>query len=379
MRHGSLFSGYGGLDLAVNHVFGSTTAWVSDIDSGACKVLAHRFTEVPNLGDITAIDWDAVEPVDIMSGGSPCPDLSTAGRRAGMTEGTRSNLWVAMREGIARVRPRYVVWENVRGAYSATAASAMESDPGLLGDHPPGQPVLRALGRVVGDLASLGYMSRWVGLRASDVGAPHQRHRVFLLAHATSDPRGLSNRDGGDATADATSDGHRDTWASGVGGVAAATIRGDLASLAHTDQLGSHGRGTVGLEEGWRESTDRGATAADSDHQGLEGRPPELECPDQCPTGAGGLAVQWGDFEPAIRRWERVTGHPAPSPVDERGRLTARFPEWMMGLASGWITDVPDITRTEALRLAGNGVVPQQAVAALAYMLDIPYLKGHSA
>ena len=196
---GSLFSGFGGLDMAAEEVFGATTAWVSDIDPGACKVLAHRFPHAPNLGDITTINWADVAPVDIIVGGSPCQDLSTAGRRAGMTGGTRSNLWVQMREAIATIRPRFVIWENVRGAYSAAAASAMESDEGLLGDHPAGQPALRALGRVLGDLAELGYDARWRGLRAADVGACHGRFRVFVLAErrdAAADTEGDRRHEG---------------------------------------------------------------------------------------------------------------------------------------------------------------------------------------
>ena len=107
---GSLFSGYLGLDLGVRSVFpDAREAWVSDIDKGANKILAHRAPGVPNLGDITTVDWATVEPVDIITGGSPCQDLSHAGRRAGMTEGTRSNLWVAMREAIATIRPRGAV------------------------------------------------------------------------------------------------------------------------------------------------------------------------------------------------------------------------------------------------------------------------------
>ena len=82
-------------------MFGARTVWVSDIDKGACKVLAYRYPHAPNLGDITRIDWATVQPVDIFTGGSPCKDLSTAGRRAGMTDGTRSNLWVSMREAKA--------------------------------------------------------------------------------------------------------------------------------------------------------------------------------------------------------------------------------------------------------------------------------------
>jgi DNA (cytosine-5)-methyltransferase 1 len=69
VRIGSLCSGYGGLELGVQAVYGGTTAWVSDIDKGACKILAHRFPGVPNVGDMTAVDWAAVEPVDLICGG----------------------------------------------------------------------------------------------------------------------------------------------------------------------------------------------------------------------------------------------------------------------------------------------------------------------
>lgn len=319
MKHGSLFSGYGGLDLAVNAVFGTETAWVSDVDPGACKVLARRFPGVPNLGDVTRINWSDVEPVDVLSAGSPCQDLSTAGRRAGMTEGTRSNLWVQVREAVNVLRPRFVVWENVRGAYSASAASDLEQQPGRVGDEHTG-PVLRALGRVLGDMADRGYDAQWCGVRASDVGAPHQRFRVFLLAYPAS-----------------------------------------------------VGRDERRTEPEWQQGR-LGATrdpesVADTDHAGLERRPANPERAHKQPAGPGSVAVQWGDYEPAIRRWEAITS-PAPDPVDERGRLNPEFASWMMGLPPGWITDVPGVTRTEALRMAGNGVVPQQAISALTHMIN---------
>ena len=183
-RIGALFAGYGGLDMAVQDVFGGELAWYSEIDKGALKILGHRFPAVPNVGDVTTADWSQVEPVDILTGGSPCQDLSHAGKRQGMTEGTRSNLWVAMREAIAQLRPSTVIWENVRGAYSAEATSDLVTRPGLLDTvrHRRGEPVLRALGRVLGDLSDLGYDTSWHGLRAADVGAPHGRFRVFVVA-----------------------------------------------------------------------------------------------------------------------------------------------------------------------------------------------------
>ncbi len=188
-RIGSLCSGYGGLDLAVEQFFDAETVWFSEFDDAPSRILAQHWPGVPNLGDMTKVDWSAVEPVDIIAGGTPCQDLSGAGKRRGMTEGTRSNLWVQMREAIAIIRPAIVVWENVRGAYSACAESEIDSDlgrcprcadPASGADHAPN---LRALGRVLGDLDSIGFDAEWVGLRASDAGAPHERFRVFVIAY----------------------------------------------------------------------------------------------------------------------------------------------------------------------------------------------------
>lgn len=183
ITYGSLFSGYGGLDMGVQAALGAgRLAWMSDIEPGPQAILAHHYPEAPNLGDVTAIDWANVEPVDVLTGGSPCQDLSTAGQRAGMRPGTRSGLWESMFTAIKTIRPRLVVWENVRGALSADAFSLMESREGRVGDRPDG-PSLRALGRVLGDLASVGYDAQWVGIRASDVGAPHGRFRIFVAAY----------------------------------------------------------------------------------------------------------------------------------------------------------------------------------------------------
>lgn len=95
------------------------------------------------------------------------------------------------------------------------------------------------------------------------------------------------------------------------------------------------------------------------------------------------LTLDWGKFEPAIRRWEEITNMPAPAPTKPDGkdgnhRLSAEFTEWMMGLPAGWITD-PEIglTRNEQLKACGNGVVPQQAELALRVLLQDIELKGN--
>jgi DNA (cytosine-5)-methyltransferase 1 len=91
--------------MAVESVLDARTAWHAEIDPAACKVLAHRYPDVPNLGDVTGIDWAAVPPVDVICGGSPCQDVSHAGQRRGMRAGTRSGLWAAMCDAIDIIRP----------------------------------------------------------------------------------------------------------------------------------------------------------------------------------------------------------------------------------------------------------------------------------
>jgi DNA (cytosine-5)-methyltransferase 1 len=335
---------------------------------------------------MTAIDWANIEHADIISGGTPCQDLSNAGRRAGMTEGTRSNLWVQMREAIAIQNPAYVVWENVRGALSAKANSDLEHCPRCMGETGQRGPALRALGRVLGDLSDLGFDAEWRGVRASEVGACHQRYRVFVLAKNTNIARqaqgGRTRADAGgrSGTPIAAYGNGKGLEIGGPGGipsreeVSAATF-GDSASLADIYRLG--------FERGWA------AHAATADSQGF-GRP-EWRAE---PTGLVGRlgaasdsasaafptpAVEdyriWGNYAHSITRWEWATGRPAPRPTEPTGRnggerLSPRFTEWMMGLPDGWVTDPAiGITRNEQIKACGNGVVPQQAIAALRDML----------
>jgi DNA (cytosine-5)-methyltransferase 1 len=158
LRAGSLCTGYGGLDLAVAAVLGAALAWCAETDRHAAAVLAARFPAVPNLGDLTSVDWAAVPRVDLVTAGFPCQDISTAGRGAGIEKGTRSGLWTHIAEAVGQLRPGYVLVENV---------AALRA---------------RGLGRVLADLAALGYDTQWASLRASDVGAAHRRDRIFILA-----------------------------------------------------------------------------------------------------------------------------------------------------------------------------------------------------
>lgn len=191
-RIGSLFSGYGGLDLAVQSVYDAEHAWFCEFDDAPSKILAHHWPDVPNHRDVTTVDWSTVEPVDILTGGFPCQDVSVAGRRAGMTDGTRSGLWSHMAHAIDVLRPQLVVIENVGGLFSANATSVMESHPLCLGDGGTGSDtvLLRAIDAVLSTLSELGYDAEWTALRASDVGAAHGRLRVFITAHPAPDASG---------------------------------------------------------------------------------------------------------------------------------------------------------------------------------------------
>ena len=340
---GSLFSGYGGLDMAVEGAFGARTVWQAEWEDAPSKVLARHWPGVPNHRDVTAVDWSAVEPVDIITGGFPCQDVSLAGRRAGMTEGTRSNLWGAMRTAIETIRPTYVVAENVRGLLSARAESDsdMEPQPGLLGDRSGGH--LRALGRVLGDLADLGYDTQWCGLRASDVGAPHQRFRVFVLATRADVQDALRSRSGWWSTQPGPTGCDHAPLGPGARGGRAGGAPADAGGPA----VREHAGGSPAQEAG------AGCGDGPGDHRGER------------------ASTDWGPYAPAIHRWEQLRGPaPAPTELTVRGkhRLSPLFVEWMMGLPAGWVTDI-DISRNDQLKALGNGVLPQQAAAALRRML----------
>jgi DNA (cytosine-5)-methyltransferase 1 len=162
---GSLFSGIGGLDLGLERA-GMTVIWQSEYDPYASSVLADHWPDVPNLGDITTIDWTTVEPPDLICGGYPCQPFSLAGVRQG--EADPRHLWPHFADAVRHLRPRWALLENVPGHLSL------------------------GFGRVLGDLADLGYDTEWDCIPAAAVGAPHLRYRIFVVAH--SDAVGLDGR-----------------------------------------------------------------------------------------------------------------------------------------------------------------------------------------
>lgn len=158
---GSLCTGYGGLDDAALTVFGGgRIAWVADPDPHVAALLATRIPDAPNLGDIRHVDWRTVEPVDVLAAGFPCQDISAAGRRAGIKHATRSGLFYEVIRAVQTLHPARVVLENV---------AALRWRGG-------------GLDIVLAELHHAGYDCLWTSVRASDIGAPHRRERVFLLA-----------------------------------------------------------------------------------------------------------------------------------------------------------------------------------------------------
>ncbi|WP_406106337.1 DNA cytosine methyltransferase [Micromonospora globbae] len=158
-RIGSVCTGYGGLDMAVELVLGGRLIWYAETDRHARTVLTHHWPDVANLGDIRTVDWAQVEPVDILTAGFPCQDISNAGKRVGIT-GEHSSLWAHVARAVRDLRPPIVFVENVAAL------------------------LRRGFDRVESDLAAIGYDTSWTCLRASDVGAAHRRDRLFLLATA---------------------------------------------------------------------------------------------------------------------------------------------------------------------------------------------------
>lgn len=157
MTFGSLFAGIGGLDKGLEDA-GLQCSWQVEINPYCQKVLTAHWPTVPKHLDITTIKGSDLPYVDLIAGGFPCQDISVAGKGAGLS-GERSGLWYHMLRLIKEVCPKYVLIENV---------AALRR---------------RGLNEVLAGLAEAGFDAEWRDIRASDVGAPHQRERLFILAH----------------------------------------------------------------------------------------------------------------------------------------------------------------------------------------------------
>lgn len=363
MRYAELFTGCGGLSLGLEQA-GWRPAWFCEVDKHCRAVLAARWPDVPIVVDVRDVGRDAAaadatndgsvrsaaggmddavagrrplddaatayadiarlegaQPegrqdmsargarLDLLAGGFPCPDFSFAGRRAGM--GGERNLWPEFARCVRLFRPRRVLVENVPGLATAVGARAGES----------------ALGTVVADLAEAGYVGSWFRLRASDVGAPHRRERLFVVA---ADAGGDGRERSPEPHIGPLEPGQRPSRRGDVDGRAAASA--DAGSLRRGRRPHRKERADV-------------SNAAPTGRQQSE------------PSAENSAGVAWSVYEPAIRRWEHLT-RPAPRPTDARGRLEPEFTAWMLGFPQGW-TGVDGVSRTAQLRMLGNAVQVQ--------------------
>nr|WP_127891998.1 DNA cytosine methyltransferase [Streptomyces sp. S10(2018)] len=346
----ALCAGYGGLEEAIRAGIGGQVTAYAESDPFAAAVFAAHHPGVPNLGDITAVDWHRVRDLyapDVVGAGFPCRNISNAGRRDGIN-GKWSRVWKNVAEAVGVLRPRYVFLENV---------AALRS---------------RGLDTVAADLAALGYDLRWTCLRAGDaeVGAPHPRDRWFAVAHpAAEDP-------------------HRAAWCERRAAASAEAeggrARPDLGGRGRVPAPGPGGEPLGGGRGVALLSTPTAADARGTRNWTARRTPGKKFSPGKTLTDIAWLLPagfdngQWVasdgvNYRPAIRRWEAILGRPAPEPTElgARGnrRLTPAFVEWMMGLPEGWVTAVPGIPRKEQLKILGNGVVPHQAHHAYGLLL----------
>lgn len=163
MRYISLFSGVEAATLAWEPLGWEAVAF-AEIEPFPSAVLAHRWPDVPNLGDVTKVDWRKYRgAVDLVVGGSPCQAFSVAGKREGLLD-ARGQLMLEYVRAVAEIEPRWFIWENVPGALS--------QDRG------------RAFGTLLREMDELGYSCAWRVLDAQFFGVAQRRRRVFLVGCA---------------------------------------------------------------------------------------------------------------------------------------------------------------------------------------------------
>lgn len=191
MKLGSLFDGSGGFPLA-GELCGIEPVWASEIEPFPCRVTAQRFPRMKQLGDVTKINGAEVEKVDIITFGSPCQDLSIAGKQAGIHEGARSSLFFEavriikeMRNATTNEFPRFAVWENVPGAFSSNGGEDFRAVLEALCEISEGGGVSipkpkrwNHAGCILGN----GYSIAWRLYDAQFWGVPQRRKRIYLIA-----------------------------------------------------------------------------------------------------------------------------------------------------------------------------------------------------
>ena len=214
LKLGSLFDGSGGFPLA-GAMFDIEPVWASEIEPFPIRVTSARFPNMKHLGDVTKVDGRKIEPVDIITFGSPCQDLSIAGKQAGIHDGERSNLFFEairiireMREVSANRYPRFALWENVPGAFSSNKGRDFQAVLQAFSEIPCGESgrgkdsnkELQETGKRVyvplpdrggwkpcGCIVGNGFSLAWRVYDAQFWGVPQRRKRIYLIADFRSE------------------------------------------------------------------------------------------------------------------------------------------------------------------------------------------------
>jgi len=254
---GSLFSGIGGLDLGIERGLASAgvaaeTIWqVEQSDYCRRRILARHWPNAERYTDVRTITAETVHPIDVLVGGFPCQDISTAGKGAGLA-GEKSGLFFEMARIIRELEPRIVVMENVSA---------------IIG---------RGLSTVLSEVAALGYDARWGGLRASEVGAPHRRERWFCVCW-------LADTDSASSKAwspDGVGEAKREEWSMDRSGSSMAD------SIGYRPQGVQPARPATGPAHRAAGAGERGPTQSEVG-RGLAGIPARLDSPHRWPTPPG--------------------------------------------------------------------------------------------
>ena len=350
---GSMFSGYGGLDLGVQSVIDSEVLWHCENDKAPSAVLDYHYPHIPNFGDVTKIDWHKMPPVDIITAGYPCQPFSVAGQRKGKKDDR--HLWPYVAAALSALRPRYAILENVAGHLTL----------GLV--------------QVIGELSEMGYDSTWGIVRACDAGAAHQRKRVFIIAHTKRErydrgrkPEPAQRQESRWPNVERLTDNATDTDNTRRGEQRRTiTAQPKQSTIEYSsDDAADTSSERYGRQQNVGMVGRMGSTSAIIDRQ--ESATWEVSSDRSNEI----VPVNWGQYTAAIERWEQTLCRPAPNPTEPdktgRQRLAPKFVEWLMGLPVGHVTN-PDIglARNAQLKMLGNGVVPQQAALALSMLLPL--------
>ncbi len=343
LNHFSLFTGIGGIDIAASWA-GFTTVGMCEIDDYCRKVLDKHWPDVPKWRDIFELTGEEILDkcgrIDLLSGGFPCQPFSAAGKRKGQAD--ERYLWPEMFRIIREVKPKWVLGENVRGILSIDAG--------------------RTFGRILADLAESGYRVGWLCYGAGDVGAPHKRERVFIVAHYES----------------------RQSWQqetrNGRGGTC-----GRSKEMGHATEQGLQSREYVADTEKPKGAMDR-PIASEQEQGQFGGRGGEGVLAD---TKKSGLSQSRGrgrgtEKQPrsecyCIYAREQATERTAQSGL---GRVLNEFPcgvdgtKWPAGPGEQYPWEPPRIAtgvkdRVERLKALGNAVVPAQVYPILKAISEI--------